>query len=127
LVSTVDDYLAVCRMMLNRGKYGGERVLSRPSVELMTTDHLTPEQRVGAEMFFENNSSWGFGLSVITRRDDLAATPGRFGWDGGYGTSGYSDPGEDLVGILMIQRLVGPGSPRIDLDFWTLAYGAIDD
>ena len=127
LVSTVDDYLAVCRMMLNRGQYGGERVLSRPSVELMTTDHLTPEQRVGAEMFFENNSSWGFGLSVITRRDDLAATPGRFGWDGGYGTSGYSDPGEDLVGILMIQRLAGPGSPRIDLDFWTLAYGAIDD
>jgi CubicO group peptidase (beta-lactamase class C family) len=127
LVSTVDDYLAFCRMMLNGGAYGGERVLSRPSVELMTTDHLTPEQRAGAELFFGDNSGWGFGLSVVTRRDDLAATPGRFGWDGGYGTSGHSDPGEDLVGILMTQRLAGPDSPRIDLDFWTLAYGAIDD
>ncbi len=127
LVSTVDDYLVFCRMMLNKGKHGSERILSRPSVALMTTDHLTPEQKMGAEMFFGDNSSWGFGMSVVTKRDDLAATPGRFGWDGGYGTSGYSDPKEDMVGILMTQRLAGPHSPGIDLDFWTSAYGAIDD
>ena len=127
LVSTVDDYLAFCRMMLNKGRGGGERILSRPSVALMTTDHLTPEQRVGADMLLGNNGGWGFGMSVVTKRDGLASTPGRFGWDGGYGTSGYSDPEEDMVGILMTQRLAGPYSPRIDLDFWTLAYGAIDD
>ncbi len=127
LVSTVDDYLAFSRMMLNKGKYGSERILSRPSVELMTTEHLTPEQRAGVDMFFGDNSSWGFGMSVVTRRDDLASTPGRFGWDGGYGTSGYSDPEEDMVGILMTQRLASPESARIDLDFWTSAYGAIDD
>jgi CubicO group peptidase (beta-lactamase class C family) len=127
LVSTVDDYLAFCRMMLNGGKHGGERILSRPSVELMTTDHLTPGQRQGAEMLLGENGGWGFGMSVVTGRDDLAATPGRFGWDGGYGTSGYSDPGEDMIGILMTQRLAGPDSPRIDLDFWTSAYAAIDD
>ena len=127
LISTVDDYLTFCRMMLNKGKHGSERLLSRPSVALMTTDHLTPGQRAGAEMFFGDNSSWGFGMSVVTRREDLAATPGRFGWDGGYGTSGYSDPEEDMVGILMTQRLAGPASPGIDLDFWTSAYGTIDD
>ena len=127
LVSTVDDYLAFCRMMLNGGKHGGERILSRPSVELMTTDHLTPGQRQGAEMLLGENGGWGFGMSVVTGRDDLAATPGRFGWDGGYGTSGYSDPGEDMIGILMTQRLAGPASPRIDLDFWTSAYAAIDN
>ena len=127
LVSTVDDYLAFCRMMLNKGKHGGGRILSRPSIEPMTTDHLTPEQKVGAGMFFGDDSSWGFGMSVFTRRGDLAKTPGRFGWDGGYGTSGYSDPEEDLIGILMTQRLAGPDSPGIDLDFWTSAYGAIDD
>ncbi len=127
LVSTVDDYLAFCRMLLNGGKLGEERILSRPSVELMTADHLTPEQRRGAEMLLGDGGGWGFGMSVVTGRDDLAATPGRFGWDGGYGTSGYSDPGEDMVGILMTQRLAGPDSPRIDLDFWTSAYAAIDD
>jgi len=127
LVSTVDDYLAFSRMMLNKGKYGSERILSRPSVELMTTEHLTPEQRAGVDMFFGDNSSWGFGMSVVTRRDDLASTLGRFGWDGGYGTSGYSDPEEDMVGVLMTQRFASPESARIDLDFWTSAYGAIDD
>ena len=33
MVSTVDDYLAFGQMMLNQGKYGRERILSRPSVE----------------------------------------------------------------------------------------------
>jgi CubicO group peptidase (beta-lactamase class C family) len=40
-VSTADDLLAFGRMMLNRGAYGRERILSRLSVELMTTDQLT--------------------------------------------------------------------------------------
>ena len=79
-------------------------------------------------MFFGDNSSWGFGMSVVTKRDDLAATPGRFGWEGGYGTSGHSDPEEDLVGILMTQGLANSsGFPGIYLDFWTSVYGAIDD
>src|SRR5205823_1078407 len=45
LVSTIDDYLAFGQMMLNQGKHGSERVLSRPAVETMTTDQLTAEQK----------------------------------------------------------------------------------
>jgi CubicO group peptidase (beta-lactamase class C family) len=128
LVSTVDDYLAFCRMMLNKGKHGSERILSRPSVELMTTDHLKPEQKAGAGIFFGEHSSWGFGVGIITRRNDLAAVPGRFGWDGGLGTSGHSDPMEELVGILMTQRMMNsPEPPPVFLDFWTSAYQSIDD
>jgi CubicO group peptidase (beta-lactamase class C family) len=83
---------------------------------------------VGAELFFGDHSSWGFGVEVITLRDDLAAVPGRFGWNGGLGTSGYSDPKEDIVGILMTQRLMdSPQPPRVSVDFWTSAYQAIDD
>lgn len=94
LVSTVDDYLAFGRMMLNKGKHGSERILSRLSVELMTTDHITTEQKAASPFFpgFWDNHGWGFGLSMITRRDDVAGVPGRYGWDGGYGTSGYMDP-----------------------------------
>jgi CubicO group peptidase (beta-lactamase class C family) len=129
LVSTVDDLLAFGQMMLKRGKYGSERILSRPSVELMTTDHITPEQKAVSEFVpgFWDNHGWGFGLSIVTRRDDLAATPGRYGWDGGYGTSWYVDPKEELIGILMTQRVWDdPGAPVVLLDFWTSAYGAID-
>jgi CubicO group peptidase (beta-lactamase class C family) len=79
-------------------------------------------------MFFGDNSSWGFGMSVFTRRDDLPAVPGRFGWNGGLGTSGYSDPKEEMVGILMTQRMMdSPEPPCVFLDFWTSAYQAIDD
>ena len=128
LVSTVDDYLAFSRMMLGKGRLGGQRILSRPTVELMTTDQLTPAQKVGSEIFFALKRGWGFGMAVGTGRDTTSATPGRFGWDGGFGTSGYSDPGEDLVGILMTQRMLdSPQPPQVFSDFWTSAYQAIDD
>src|ERR687898_126119 len=130
LVSTVDDLLTFGQMMLKGGRHGNERILSRPSVELMTTDHITPEQKAVSDFFpdFWNSHGWGFGVSIVTRRDDLAATPGRYGWDGGYGTSWYVDPEEELIGILMTQRLWdASGAPVVLLDFWTSVYGAIDD
>jgi CubicO group peptidase (beta-lactamase class C family) len=130
LVSTIDDYLAFGRMMLNKGRHGRERILSRPSVELMTTDQITPEQKAVSGFFpgFWDNRGWGFGVSMITRRDALAGVPGRFGWDGGYGTSWASDLREDMVGILLTQRLwTSPSPPNVCLDFWTSAYQAIDD
>jgi CubicO group peptidase (beta-lactamase class C family) len=128
LVSTADDFNAFAQMMLNGGRLGSERILSRPSVELMTSDHLSSEQKQGSELFFGDNRGWGLGLSVFTRRDDLCNVPGRFGWDGGYGTSWYSDAKENLTGILLTQRMMdSPRPPTAMADFWTSAYQAIDD
>jgi CubicO group peptidase (beta-lactamase class C family) len=57
----------------------------------------------------------------------MMSTPRRFGWDGGYGTSWYSDPREQLTGILLTQRLMDSPQPtRAYLDFWTSADAAID-
>lgn len=127
LVSTVDDYLAFCRMLLDKGAYGGGRILSRPSVELMTTDHLTGEQRFSGELLLGDGNGWGFGMSVVSRRTGLAA-PGAFGWDGGYTTSGHADPEEEMIGILMAQLVAGNDiSGTIYRDFWTSAYQVIDD
>jgi CubicO group peptidase (beta-lactamase class C family) len=127
LVSTVDDYLAFCRMLLGDGAYDGERILSRPSVELMTTDHLKGEQKSDGEILLGDGVGWGFGMSVVSERTGLAS-PGTFGWDGGYTTSGHSDPGEEMVGILMTQRVAGNEiSGRIHRDFWTSSYQTIDD
>jgi CubicO group peptidase (beta-lactamase class C family) len=127
LVSTVDDYLAFGRMMLSGGRHGGARLLSRASVELMTTDHITAEQKAASPFFdnFWDNRGWGFGLSVFTRRDGAMGV-GSYGWDGGYGTSAYMDPGEDLTGILMTQRVWDSlMAPDVLTDFWTQAYAAI--
>ena len=82
LVSTVDDYFAFGQMMLNYGKHGNQRILSRPSVKVMTTDQLTVEQKALSPRaipgYWDTRGS-GFGVSVVTKRDSVSATPGQFG------------------------------------------------
>ena len=132
LVSTADDYLAFCRMMLGKGRYGHARILSPASVELMTMDHLTDSQKQDMEMFFGDGhggfkSGWGFGVGVDTKRIDLFSVPGRFGWAGGVGTIAYSDPSKNLVGILLTQRMMeSPVMARVMTDFWILVYQSVE-
>jgi CubicO group peptidase (beta-lactamase class C family) len=130
LVSTVDDMLAFGQMLLAKGAHGRERILSRPAVELMTTDHITAEQKAASPFFehFWSTRGWGLGLSMVTGRQDIADVPGRFGWDGAFGTSWYVDPQEELVGVLMTQRRPDMLQiPEVIRDFWTSAYQLIDD
>ena len=130
LVSTVDDMLAFGQMLLATGAYGPERILSRPAVELMTTDQLTTEQKFVSPFFpnFWSTRGWGLGVSIVTGRQDIADVPGRFGWDGAFGTSWYVDPQEELVGVLMTQRRPDVLQiPKVILDFWTSTYQLIDD
>jgi len=130
LVSTVDDFLAFSRMMLGMGKLGGTRIVSRPSVETMITDQLTPSQKVSKGMvedYFESHG-WGFGVAMATRRISPAEPVGQYGWDGGLGTSWRCDPAEDMVTILLTQRMwTSPNPPDVCVDFWTQAYAAIED
>ncbi|MGO8913601.1 MAG: serine hydrolase domain-containing protein [Bradyrhizobium sp.] len=120
LVSTADDFNAFAQMLLNGGSLGSERILSQASVEQMTTDQISSENKQESQLFLGEARGWGFGMSVFKRLDDPHAMPGRFGWDGGYGTSWYSDPGEQLTGILLTQRMMdSPQPPRVFTDFWT--------
>ena len=130
LVSTVDDYLAFAEMLRAMGTYGAERIVSRPSVEVMTTDQLTPDQKAVSGLVPEyfDGHGWGFGVSVVTRRTNVAKSVGTYGWDGGLGTSWCTDPAEDMMLILMTQRAwTSPAPPNACLDFWTSAYQALDD
>jgi CubicO group peptidase (beta-lactamase class C family) len=130
LVSTIDDYHAFGLMLLNGGRHGTERVLSRHAVEVMTTDQLTADQRATATFFpgYFDSRGWGFGVSVVIRRDSVATSPGQFGWSGAFDTTWFSDPREQLVAILMTQRLAfGPQPAGIRPDFATSVYQAIDD
>ena len=88
--------------MLNKGKLGSVRVLSRPSVEVMTTDQLTSEQKAvsGLVSGYFDDHGWGFGVSVVTRRVDVAGCVG---------------------------TVDSPSPPDVCLDFWTSVYRSIDD
>jgi Beta-lactamase class C and other penicillin binding proteins len=130
LVSTAEDYLAFSRMMLDNGRYPGGRLLSRPSVEIMTTDHLTPEQKATADLLlgYFDSHGWGFGVAMATRRDNVAESIGSYGWNGGLGTLWCADPREQMSTILLTQcAWTSPSPPDICRDFQTLAYQAIDD
>ncbi|NUW35799.1 beta-lactamase family protein [Nonomuraea sp. SMC257] len=137
LDSTVDDYHAYFRMLLDHGMHGTRRILSRPAVELMTTNRLTSDQQAAREAWARDVShlaygtgqhgGWGFGMAVRTYRGDYAPV-GQFGWDGGAGTTTYADPENRLVGILLTQTgMSTPDSARAIHDFWTTLYQAIDD
>ncbi|MEV4610986.1 serine hydrolase domain-containing protein [Kitasatospora sp. NPDC049258] len=130
LVSTADDYLAFSRMMLGLGRHAGRRVLSRPAVELMTADQLTPAQKAASGLVPDqfDTFGWGFGLGVTTARTGLTGSVGSYGWDGGLGTCWTADPREDLTLLLLTQASwTSPAPPPIAQDFRTLAYQAIDD
>ncbi len=127
LVSTATDFLAFASALLAGGRHGSVRVLSRPSVTLMTSDHLTPEQKATSGFWpgYFNDIGWGFGMAVRTRRTHLGPSVGSYGWNG-KGTAWYNDPAEDMATILMVQRAGPPWLP-IYRDFWTSVYQAIDD
>jgi CubicO group peptidase (beta-lactamase class C family) len=128
LVSTIDDFYAFSQMMLNNGKYGNQRILSRPTVETMTSNHLRPEHVDPSWPGSFDSHGWGFGVAVVTRRDHLTGSIGAYGWDGGLGTTWQVDPREEMITILMTQRAwTSPNPPDVALDFLTSAYQAIDD
>jgi len=130
LVSTADDYLSFASALLAGGTYRGSRVLSRPSVTLMTSDQLTPAQRAVSGFWpgYFDTTSWGFGMGVVTRRTHLGPSAGSYGWAGFYGTAWYNDPAEDMTAIFIVQR-AHAGDQRLPMqrDFWTAVYQAIDD
>jgi CubicO group peptidase (beta-lactamase class C family) len=114
LVSTADDWLRFGRMLLA----GGGGLLSRESLDRMTTNHLTEAQRSAAHLFLEGEG-WGFGGSV--RAD------GRYGWVGGSGTSAHVLPATGTVAILLTQvQMAGPTPAPLMRDFWAVADAGTD-
>ncbi|WP_420038133.1 serine hydrolase domain-containing protein (plasmid) [Streptomyces sp. cg28] len=135
LVSTVDDYHAFFRMLLDHGSLGGERILSRAAVEMMTTNRLTPAHLAARDAMFAKvahvssgqgaDGGWGFGMAVRTRPD--YAPVGQFGWFGGTGTTAYADRTHQVTGVLLTQvGLSTADSARVMTDFWTMLYQAVD-
>jgi CubicO group peptidase (beta-lactamase class C family) len=103
LASTVDDYLAFSRLLLNNGVHKDRRLLSEQSVRLLMTNHLTPEQIAGAGPLLAGRG-WGYGMAVTTAPDEISP-PGRYGWDGGYGTSWFTDPNRNLTAMALTQTV----------------------
>jgi len=119
LVSTASDYARFCQMMLDDGKVNATRMLSRKSVELMTSDHLgkiAPDQGFG----------FGFGVEGVKTPLSELGSVGEYSWGGFYYTGFSIDPKEQMIVIFMAQ-LHPTGSVDIREKVNTLAYQAIND
>jgi len=119
LNSTATDYARFCEMMLEGGKLGNVRVLSRKSVELMTHDQLgkiAPDQAFGL----------GFGIDGEKGILTELGTPGSFGWGGFFYTMFFIDPKEQMIVVFMGQ-LHPTGDLELDRQVHELAYQAIND
>ncbi|MBL0749266.1 serine hydrolase domain-containing protein [Nocardioides baculatus] len=121
LVTTVDDWLAFGRMLVNGGMGADWRIMHEDSVRLMTTDQITAKHR---EMggFFLDGQGWGFGGGVDTELIDPWNVVGRYGWVGGTGTSAYVHP-DGTVAVLLTQ--VGLADPAVEMmqAFWRASAG----
>jgi CubicO group peptidase (beta-lactamase class C family) len=111
-------------MLRGYGRLGEQRVLSRKSVELMTSDHLGAIP--GA---FEPGTGHGLAVGVVTdgaKHGQLAST-GTIFWAGApHNTYYFVDFKEEMCGILLVQT--GPfGHQGMMRRFLTLAHQAIDD
>ena len=108
-LSTIPDLARFAQMLLNGGELNGVRILSRKTIELMTVNHIGDLKTFQGE-------GYGFGLGV-TVRTSLVGNPdvgsvGSYSWGGGFTSTLFIDPKEDMFGIGACQVNGGP------FDFW---------
>ena len=124
LSSTAEDYARFCQMLVGGGSSNGARLLSRKSVELMTTNHI------GNLPIWPDLAGYRFGLGfrVLTDagKSGVLGSLGSYGWGGAFGTYFFIDPKEELFGILMIQTN-SHSHLNIRVDTQSLAEQAIID
>ena len=114
LWSTLDDYLAFARMLID-DRTAGPALLSTNARALMTTNQLTPAQRASARLFgqaiFERGHGYGMGVAVVMEpqhADPLRCRGGlgTIGWPGAYGSWWQADPNDGSVLIFMSHHMV---------------------
>lgn len=118
LSSTAYDYAVFMQMLLNGGSYNGHRILSKRTVEMMTSGQLN------SGMFGDDN----FGLAFdITTEKSAAKGPrnaGSFSWGGYYGTTYWADPKAHLVCLFMTQQ--NPNTHgEVEKKFESIVYSSI--
>jgi CubicO group peptidase (beta-lactamase class C family) len=125
LVSSTEDYLKFAQMLLNGGELAGERILSRKSVELMSSN-LLPDNIKSSDSYIQGA---GFGITVGVVEDPgllgQYGSKGMYFWGGAASTIFWIDPEEELVAVAMTQLLASPWPLRET--FSALVYQAIDD
>lgn len=92
LVSTVDDYLKFCKMLLNGGELDGVRILQEATAQLVITNQLP------AGVVYDENKGYGLAGSVNPET-------GVYGWAGAASTKFWIDPKNQMITIICTQLM----------------------
>lgn len=132
LLSTAPDLLRFQQMLLQGGRLGEVRLLSRNTVALMCTDHLGEAQR--AEPIFGFPSIWrgmgfGLGVSIVDRPQchHSLEPRGSFGWGGLYGGSATAVPAEGLAWVYLTSLHQADLHCPARADWVTMLLASLDD
>jgi CubicO group peptidase (beta-lactamase class C family) len=127
LVSTVMDYMRFAEMLRNGGEFGGIRILSPKTIQLMTMDHLPAVIKPGTTSESSRGSGFGLGFGVITDvpKSGVVGSAGEYNWSGAAGTTFWVDPREELVVVAMVQIMQSPWPLRRELK--VLTYQALTE
>ena len=121
LVSTFSDYRKFCEMLVNGGQHNGQQIISKASLDLMTTT-VTPPQLSGGY-----SSGFGYAYSVFNlvepALDGTGSPAGIFGWSGYHNTHFWIDPTNGIYGLFMTRTT--PFSFEIQKHFRAAVYGAL--
>jgi CubicO group peptidase (beta-lactamase class C family) len=130
LVSTATDYMIFSQMLLNKGTFGGVRLLEGKTVGLMTSNHISNEIMPSDDFFGSLLSGMGFGYGFAVLQEniqsDIFSSKGSYWWSGVANTYFFIDPKEELILILMMQFVPSYYYP-INKEFRELVYQAIVD
>ena len=109
LFSTVRDYSRFAQMLLHGGTLDHVRILGRKTVDLISTDHLTPEQRKSDSWDTQRGYGYGLGVRVMTNPElaGINGSAGEWGWDGAFGNWLCVDPKENLTCVYLTTNLPG--------------------
>ena len=113
LVSTLEDYLKVCLMMLNGGEYNGNQIVSKETIKLMTNNQL-PNNRSFLDMQYfpyrdlksiKSRKGYGYGLGVLvkTAKNMSREEIGGYSWAGTLNTQFNIDPLNQVISIVLTQ------------------------
>ena len=136
LVSTTQDYMRFCRMMLHGGALDGVQILSPKTVALFSLNHL-PDGRELESMappgaFSEGGYSGigfsiGCGVNINVAKTRLPGTLGEYFWGGAASTAFWIDPKEDLTVVFMTQVMGSDARLTLRRDLRTLVYSAMTE
>ena len=101
--STGGDLAVLLQTMLNLGEYNGRRLLSRATVQAMTTNRNKPG-------LGEWGLGWAVGGSIVWNFFTELATPSVFGHVGSTGTVAWADPERQLSCVVLTNQYVENGS-----------------